>query len=225
MVSANPDLMHKVVALCWSIWTCRNALVWNQKAWDSRNVLHMASSLFLSWSEFIMHETQGPVNSLHAVSGDNDLGDLIHIHVDATVNPSEEDGYVAAVVHEGNGDYLAARSSKVRCLHDPHLAEAIAIKEALSWAKDCDWRKIIIFSDCQVVCSLLKSGSPNLSYAGCVLQECLNLKRHFDSVSFSFIPRSANKLTHALTRATNSQSGPRLWFNSIPDCIRHLIND
>nr|GMC66139.1 ribonuclease H [Ipomoea batatas] len=26
MVSTNPDLMHKVVVLCWSIWTCRNAL-------------------------------------------------------------------------------------------------------------------------------------------------------------------------------------------------------
>nr|GMD95299.1 hypothetical protein Iba_chr15aCG11000 [Ipomoea batatas] len=72
--------------------------------------------------EFIMHETEGPVNSLHVVSGDNDLGDLIHIHVDASVNPSEEDGYVAAVVHEGNGDYLAARSSKVKCLHDPILS-------------------------------------------------------------------------------------------------------
>nr|GMC57414.1 uncharacterized protein LOC109186206 [Ipomoea batatas] len=26
MVSANQDLMYKVVALCWSIWTSRNAL-------------------------------------------------------------------------------------------------------------------------------------------------------------------------------------------------------
>lgn len=80
------------------------------------------------------------------------LFDLIRIHVDASVHPGEDKGHIAAVVHTGNDTFLATRSSSVCCLQDPHLAEAMAVKEALSWAMDCGWRKVVVFSDCQMVC-------------------------------------------------------------------------
>ncbi|XP_031103207.1 uncharacterized protein LOC116006850 [Ipomoea triloba] len=223
MASDNTEAKYKFVALCWSIWVSRNDLIWNNKLWDPGNVKSLAVSLLNCWTNLFMHGEQSRGGNVHATATGNDLEDLIIIHVDAAVNPGEEKGYVAAVVYDGSGVFLAARSSSVRCLHDPHLAEAMAIKEALSWAMECGWRKVMVYSDCQLVCSLLKSRSLNLSYAGCVLKDCHNLKRHFDTVSFVFIPRSANKLAHALARAAISQSGPHCWFSNYPTCIQHLV--
>ncbi|XP_031104996.1 uncharacterized protein LOC116009931 [Ipomoea triloba] len=121
------------------------------------------------------------------------------------------------------GDFFAAKNGNFHCHNDVHLAESMAVKEALSWAKDRAWLKIRVLSDCQSVCNLINGSSLDHSYAGCVIDDCKALQRHFEVVSIGFIPRSVNKLAHAVARAASSQPGPNVWFSSIPSCISHLV--
>ena len=58
--------------------------------------------------------------------------------------------------HEGR---LAEAASSCRkgCIDHPELAEAIGIKEALSWVKAKDWRRVILETDCLVVTQAIRS--------------------------------------------------------------------
>lgn len=82
---------------------------------------------------------------------------------------------------------------------------------------------VYIFSDCQSVCNLINGAALDLSYAGCVIDECRGYRRHFELVSFKFISRSVNKLAHEVARAACSQTGPFTCISCVPFCIEHLI--
>lgn len=210
------------VALFWSIWLCRNEVVWNHKQWSPGDVTRLVSRLVDEWNSLGVNGAESiavaPMQLDHSMLSSN----TITIHVDAAVFPDRDDGFVAAVAHEGGSRFVAAMNGSVRCLQNPILAEALAIKEALSWAKNNGWERLVLYSDCQLVCQMLEGSSMIYSYVGCVLRDCLALKRLFVEISFHFVSRSANTLAHALARAAASQSGPRSWFSTIPDCIQHL---
>ncbi|XP_031095097.1 uncharacterized protein LOC115999383 [Ipomoea triloba] len=211
------------VALFWSIWLCRNDVVWNHKQWIPGDVTRLASRLVHEWNSLGVNGAEtiavAPMQFDQSMLSSN----TITIHVDAAVFPDRDDGFVAVVAHEGGSRSVAAMNGSVRCLQNPILAEALAIKEALSWAKNNGWERLVLYSDCQLVCQMLEGSSMIYSYVGCVLRDCLALKRLFVEISFHFVSRSANTLAHALARAAASQSGPRSWFFTIPDCIQHLI--
>ncbi|XP_031105516.1 uncharacterized protein LOC116010303 [Ipomoea triloba] len=215
------QLIHACVALCYSIWMNRNDMVFNHKAWSTNEVMRMTTLFLNEWNSPLINNVEpADPNIRHHNSFVQENGS-VHIHVDAAVFSDKVEGFISAIVHDGDRRFLGARSDSVRCLHDPILAEATTVKEALSWAKDCGWQKLVIYSDCQLVCTMLRTSSPNLSYTGYVLRDCLSLKRHFVYVSFQFVPRSANTLAHALARATTS--GPSTWFTTYPTCIQHLL--
>ncbi|XP_031120454.1 uncharacterized protein LOC116023592 [Ipomoea triloba] len=186
--------------------------------WTPSEVVRRAVLLAEEWNTLFAAPGNLLINgSEHAI--DPGINDGVIIHVDAAVFSDREEGYVSAVVHGSDGGYLAARNCSVRSIRNPILAEAMAVKEALSWAKDRGWHKVVLYSDCQLVCNLLKSSLPNNSYVGCIVRDCVSLKRYFVDVSFHYIARSVNTLAHVLARATASQSGPGVWFSSFPDCI------
>ncbi|XP_019182382.1 PREDICTED: receptor-like protein 12 [Ipomoea nil] len=111
----------------------------------------------------------------------------MNIYVDATVFGDTDEAYFGVFVVDSNGEFVAAKNGPIRCLSDVHLAEALAVKEALSWVKELGLTK-------------------DLSYAGCVIRECRSFQRHFDLVSFHYVSRSVNRFAHALARATRSQT-------------------
>ncbi|XP_019176857.1 PREDICTED: uncharacterized protein LOC109172162 [Ipomoea nil] len=145
------------------------------------------------------------------------------VYVEAAVFPDQDLASYGVVIKGNNGNFISVKNGPVRCFNDAHLAEAIAIKEALSWANERGLQKVAIFSDCQIVCNLLNGSSLDFSCAGCVISQWLDLKRHFDLVYIHFIPRSVNKLAYAMTRASPSSTSPTTWFDSIPPCIELLI--
>lgn len=129
---------------------------------------------------------------------------MLKVYVNATVFLDTGHAYYGVVVMDSFGGFIAAKNGPLRCLNDAHLVEALAIKEALSWVKCRGFTKIVVLSDCETVCNLINGFLVEFSYAGCVVSDCKSFQRHFEIMSFRFIPRSVNQFAHALARATNS---------------------
>ncbi|XP_019191685.1 PREDICTED: uncharacterized protein LOC109186206 [Ipomoea nil] len=214
------EVKHVFVARCWTVWKAMNDFVWSHIPWSLEGVMAQVNNLLESWQTTNSSTTHVHVNGPTIVDNGVTPQALYFINVDATIFAERNEGGVAAVVHDRQGTFIAGRNKTVRCLQDPHLAEAMGIKEALSCAMECGWRNLVILSDCQLVCSSLRSSALYNSYAGCVLNDCFSLKRQFDYVSFRFIYRSANKIAHVLARDASSLSGPRSWFSDYPLCIQ-----
>ncbi|XP_019178363.1 PREDICTED: uncharacterized protein LOC109173576 [Ipomoea nil] len=196
----------KSLAICWNVWKRRNEWVWNRRLWSMEMLKQSMDSCVLEWQSY--SAASSPIISNHTTLSSSLNGDI---------------GFYGVVVFDDGGRYVAAKSGPIRCLKDPHLAEAMAIKEALSWILLQGWRKVIIHSDCQMVCRFINHDLPDSSYAGNIINQCRVLKRHFEAVSIEFISRSANTCAHALARAANVHSGHVTWFSSIPPCIEQFI--
>nr|GLL49714.1 uncharacterized protein LOC109185201 [Ipomoea trifida] len=56
--------------------------------------------------------------------------------------------HYGAIIRDSEGRFVAARSGHLLCDKDPYLAEALAVKEALTWLKERELSHVILESDC-----------------------------------------------------------------------------
>ncbi|XP_031105168.1 uncharacterized protein LOC116010045 [Ipomoea triloba] len=114
-------LVLRCVANCWGIWRGRNDQIWNSKPWQVSRIQTEINKLLISWQQ-VMSEAANVVGQSMPHGETVTVGEgILKVFVDA-----------AMVV----GEFVAAKNGSLRCHKDVHLAEAMAIKEALSWAKD-----------------------------------------------------------------------------------------
>lgn len=78
------------------------------------------------------------------------------------------------------------------------MAEALSVREDLSWLKDLHFQNIVVESDVQLVTDARKSDSPDASSLRLILEEFSLFATNIFSHTFSFVFRSANRAAHAL---------------------------
>ncbi|KAM7472433.1 hypothetical protein LguiA_010616 [Lonicera macranthoides] len=105
----------------------------------------------------------------------------------------------------------------------PLLAEALSIREALSWLKGIYLEKVIIESDSLNIVQRLKSQDEDFSRVGLIINDCKSLVKGFNQCVFSFVRRSANSVAHSLARAANSVSGRVSWMSHPPLFISDVL--
>ncbi|KAL8130881.1 hypothetical protein AgCh_006983 [Apium graveolens] len=90
-------------------------------------------------------------------------------------------------------------------LRSVEMVEAMAVKEALSWIKNQKWQNVIVKSDSLVVIQAIRSQVQMNSPFGEVLRNCRNMLDDQNTVSVSFLRRSANRVAHELVQHIHSQ--------------------
>ncbi|XP_074377941.1 uncharacterized protein LOC141719459 [Apium graveolens] len=124
--------------------------------------------------------------------------------VDAAIFENNSAFGIGLVARDSAGGLLQARTKKFQGQARAEFAEAIAIKEALSWCMCSSWSSVIIESDCLVVVQAIRSSTPMLSHFGGVIEECRKVLKENNNFQLYFIKRSANMAAHELARASYS---------------------
>ncbi|XP_060960744.1 uncharacterized protein LOC133031285 [Cannabis sativa] len=186
----------------WSIWTHRNDLIWNSKQPVSRDVVTLAKLNYIDWFNAQQHNvTTAPVDGLNGRYG------------------------VGFDARTAAGLVLEARVISKSGYLQPHVVEAIGIKEALSWSEANGWPKVVIESDCLRVINDLQKFKHMVSPHGHILYDCKNLIADFVDVSFNFVKRTANKVAHALTRSFFCEADRTFSGDTLPSVIASLVLD
>jgi hypothetical protein len=73
---------------------------------------------------------------------------MVSINIDAAIFTSSRQMGSGVVIRDHNGVYLTACSERVDEVVTPEIAEALAMRRAMSLAKDEGFSKIIVNSDC-----------------------------------------------------------------------------
>ena len=123
---------------------------------------------------------------------------------------------------------MEAKASCIVGLVEPDFAEALGIREALSWIKTKDWHNVEVESDSLVSIQAIRSPTVLLSYFGRIVHECrqllLDLIHH--EVSIKFVKRSANAVAHSLARSTSIISDRIVSGSDVPVDLKFvLLND
>lgn len=98
------------------------------------------------------------------------------MNVDAATDVHGTSTGLSLVVRDEFGVLLAARNFCIPGNFTPRIAEAIAVKEALSWLHDKEWSRIIIESDCLQLINALNDDGPDFTSFDIVIAEIKHME-------------------------------------------------
>ncbi|KAL8110299.1 hypothetical protein AgCh_026140 [Apium graveolens] len=132
------------------LWKNRNDLVWNQHSADSAEVIESTISVLNQWRS--VQDMDRFMGYITQEDGDEHWNpppfDSIKINTDATIFQDSDMYSHAFVVQDHNGRLVEAGSKCSRGNLSPDLAEALSIREALSWLKEKEYVNAVLESDC-----------------------------------------------------------------------------
>lgn len=122
--------------------------------------------------------------------------DLVRINVDVAVSSSYLQNSLGFVLRDSAGLLIKVRASCLPVRYLPREAEAIGVREALSWLKEEGLDNFIVETySFQVVQAI--SHPCVVSPFGFIISECVDLLKHFNRVLVRFVYRTTNSATHA----------------------------
>ncbi|KAL8107520.1 hypothetical protein AgCh_024073 [Apium graveolens] len=122
---------------------------------------------------------------------------------------------LGCVIRDEVGAFVKARSNVLRVNMQAREAEALSLKETLSWTKTFRSSKCIFESDSKMIVDAV-NGNRGASMFDTIAEDCSELIKHFDGVLVIFVHRSVNKIAHLVAQAFYSMSGLQEWqYNSM----------
>jgi hypothetical protein len=207
----------------WHIWEARNA------ARNGENMMHphsIAERTKAYIEMVLMHSTKQPTphrcesNCLVPKWTPSPDGWLM-FNVDATTFKEPSRIGVGVVIRNHVGDFKMAFCKKIHRVEDPDLAEALAVRCAVVFAKEHNLRNIIVALDCQNIIKKLQSPKLDRSQVGTIVCDVKNLVTE-TPFSFMYTRRSCNEAAHVLARLAD-QFCDKVWCDEAPDVIRAIL--
>lgn len=128
---------------------------------------------------------------------------------------------LGCVARDDSGHFIRARSKKIQAGYQPRIAEALSLREALSWTKEWRSSKCVFETDAKALVDAINKVKENQgrSMFDTIVDDCRELIKHFQEVLIFFVPRSANGVAHLLAKGAYSMSGLQEWINTAPDFL------
>lgn len=145
--------------------------------------------------------------------------------MDASVFPNARNFSVGMVARDHLGSYVAGKVSCFPLVASVFEAEAIGIKQALSWIKDVNFTsgQVVVETDSLLSVKALQDDKVNLLEVGDIIEDCKQDLVGLDSVSVRFIRKDANRVAHVMARIpclANFSS----FYTSLPTCLLEALS-
>uniref|UniRef100_A0A803PMN5 RNase H type-1 domain-containing protein n=1 Tax=Cannabis sativa TaxID=3483 RepID=A0A803PMN5_CANSA len=217
---AAADLCCNVATVCWAIWGARNELVWKRKSFNPIDIVAFANRYLDQWrcAQSSDMESSWPLLRARDVveRWTAPHGNSVKLNVDAAMFNNGEQYGIGLVVRNGSGLLIEGRTELFNGQVEPVLAEAIGIREALSWIKDSRWQDVYVETDCLNVVQAIHCSTEMISLFGLVIKDCKKMLANLNNVFVSFIKRSANVVAHSFARAAILYPDCSFSLESIP---------
>jgi hypothetical protein len=223
-MSRSSEIQGIVLAVtCWHLWDTRNKI---REEGGQAVPLGIAAKI-KAYIEFIM-TYQLSTSSNHrreatrVVSWSPPPDGFLQLSVDAALFASSKSMGAGVVVRDQQGTFVAAAGDNIHDVVNPDIAEACAIRFALSWAQDEGMDHIVVNTYCLSVVQRIDSSEKDLSAIGPIFQDIKLLVAGFTKCSVIFVSRLQNFAAHYLARSLEFSS-KSIWRGVPPGIIREAI--
>ena len=103
-----------------------------------------------------------------------------------------------AVIRDEQGMFRRAMCKKMEGVWRSKEAEAIALKEALSWIIELQYERCVFETDSKTVVQACKR-APDQSFFGIIVDDCVHLSKHVNQVLIQFAFKCVNRVAHELS--------------------------
>jgi hypothetical protein len=121
--------------------------------------------------------------------------DVVKINTDAGISLEDRKGGGGGVARSHNA-FLGAWSKPYDGVTDPLVAESLAVRDGIIFAKLRGYPKVILETDCLELVNLWNNHHGSRSAVAPILHELGELVLSFSAFSIQHIPRSANNVAH-----------------------------
>ncbi|KAK8507581.1 hypothetical protein V6N11_074043 [Hibiscus sabdariffa] len=204
-----------LLVLYWSVWFSRNKLV--------HEGIHTSADESVTFIEACIREQETlgrllpksiPMRESYWQAPPESA---IKFNFDSTFNSRSGFATTGVIGRNNRGLIMAACSFPHRKVADVFAAEAYACKQALLFAKDLGFPRVIIEGDSLTIIKKINSDSADRSSIYPIVRDIKFLTRSFTSISFRFVRREANNAAHALARECRNYLDPRYWMEQAPE--------
>ena len=124
------------------------------------------------------------------------------------------------VIRDSNGEVIGALSESSFLPATVENVEAIACRNAVSFAKDLG--SVVFEGDSETITRAINSDSTCLASFGHIVDDARTLALCFNSFSFIHVKRSGNAVADKLAKlAKNSHS--KVWYDDTPYDVKQLV--
>ncbi|XP_074351885.1 uncharacterized protein LOC141691038 [Apium graveolens] len=170
------DAHGEIVTMCWSIWKAKNQLVWENKRSEVNHVVFSTKHYLAEWNKAQGSSTKAQYRDI--IQGDGASSwvrpkqNTVKVTVDAALFAETSNYGFGFLGRDDEGLVVQGKSEVFEGVVRPEFAEAITVKEALSWIKFFGWREVVLESDCLVVVQAIHNKLILRSPFGGIIMEC-----------------------------------------------------
>ncbi|KAK6123061.1 hypothetical protein DH2020_043213 [Rehmannia glutinosa] len=206
----------------WSIWKERNEALWNKSHKNAAGTVRTALAVLNEWCSihnvrFVEVGDEG--HDQQQTKWIKPYPPYFKCNVDASLSNTQGMTSVAMVIRDDRGEFVVARSVLFPGFYQVREAEAIGVREALSWTKNLGLKYLILETDVKYVVDGLTNIEKGMSEYDILLKECQLLLQSKPAFSVTFVRRNGNMVAHALAKEAFSFDSPSVW-SSPPLCLR-----
>ncbi|KAL2899917.1 hypothetical protein RDABS01_024999 [Bienertia sinuspersici] len=123
---------------------------------------------------------------------------------------------MGAILRDSQGNVVRAACTQLKQSFEVNIIEAKSLILGLHLASHSGVERVQVESDCKQVISMINNNVIVGSYMAIFVKEILELAKQFQSVSFIYVYREANKAAHVLAHIRPMSYSTRIWVEDYP---------
>lgn len=217
------------VSLCcllWAIWKERNEACFEKRApnpWSALNRVNLISNDYFSHWANNSHRS-----NTHRQS--QDIGKnwrpppigALKMNVDASFNKDKCIAQAGIVIRNEFGELVGGHTCKLAAC-SPITAEALALREAVTLAANCNMGRVFIESDCQVLVRAFRN-EIKIGEISSIIGDLKAVTNEYSDIHITWTPREGNLLAHTVACLGSSFSLPLGWLRDPPPILISIID-
>ncbi|KAL4277986.1 hypothetical protein GQ457_03G024950 [Hibiscus cannabinus] len=210
------------MVIYWVVWFTRNKVV-------HENIVPLVSESIAFVRTFLQecgsisdNESANPV--LQSVLWQAPPENVYKFNFDTSFNSQNRSATSGVIGRDITGEIMASCVVPHNNVLDALMAEALACLQAVHYAKELGFRRVIIEGDSLIVIKKLNEGMNDRSTIAPVIHDIRVKARDFDVISFVFVKRDANNAAHVLARDHRTQHDPCFWIEEAPGNAAYAAN-
>ncbi|KAB2605937.1 S ribonuclease [Pyrus ussuriensis x Pyrus communis] len=209
--------------LIWGIWKERNSFLWNGRALNQVEIVCKSQAWLQEFRKW--HDSKKGSSRTTTHKWEKPTVGWVKCNFDGAWDDLGQRGGVGVVVRDEKGDFVAATALQFRGISSAILAEIMAARAAVLFARNMGVSQMVVQEDAMMVINALQNDKVALCNGmfGNVLLDARQMLQSFQNWKATFGRRETNKVAHRLARLGLTLGTRISWFEEPSDVIFYFL--
>jgi hypothetical protein len=203
-----------VIMVMWSIWSSRNRWTHGEKGFDPSVAIKAVHETLLELELPPKHKA--PKEARPECTWHGPGTDVIKLNLDGAVNEWDRVTGSGGIARDAAGMFRGAWCKAYPGVMDPLTSEALALRDAVIFARSQNFSRVLFETDCSELVRLWEARKCTRPLIAPLLNEVSVLSLEFHTFTISFARCSANNLAHECACFACTHNVSEEWTETSP---------